>query len=372
MSNPSSSPIKAWVLSLDGGGIRGLSSLMILERILSRANKQPNDAFGLVCGTSAGGISAIMLGRVGLNIQECVEEFRELSQNIFERPRWYSKPRGLLVPKYKKSTMRYETKELLKRYGEVMDAMLHGEHPSTERQDHLVPAYVVCVDARPTGRPKQPTNPVAVCLGTSQSIPYRNGPGVDCAVWEAVRATSAAPTYFRAQKITIQGEPMRFLDGAMYYNNPIDTVESVIKHLQLGNWEMEIGYLSIGTGAHSQEAPVRSYWHIDMIISMSGRIPHTPLRDLRRYLKATGKSMSDLLVDARAENAHTVFQRAVPQDRYFRFNCNEELDDGYKLSKTRLDECQDIHKIVDVTKKYLENTETKKHLQRCADMLRGI
>lgn len=61
------------ILSLDGGGIRGFASLLILKDIMrgiARRSDQPNrtplpcEYFDLICGTSTGGLIAIMLGRL--------------------------------------------------------------------------------------------------------------------------------------------------------------------------------------------------------------------------------------------------------------------------------------------------------------------
>lgn len=62
------------ILSLDGGGIRGVSTLLILEAIMEKirdlkgleASPRPCDYFDLIGGTSTGGIIAIMLGRLGM------------------------------------------------------------------------------------------------------------------------------------------------------------------------------------------------------------------------------------------------------------------------------------------------------------------
>lgn len=66
------------ILCLDGGGVKGLSSLYILKELMAqiRRNKEsgnrerarchlrPCDYFDLICGTGTGGILAIMLGRL--------------------------------------------------------------------------------------------------------------------------------------------------------------------------------------------------------------------------------------------------------------------------------------------------------------------
>ena len=65
------------ILSLDGGGVRGISSLYILKELMAQVNRQrraenreptsavsPCDVFDLICGMSTGGLIAIMLGRL--------------------------------------------------------------------------------------------------------------------------------------------------------------------------------------------------------------------------------------------------------------------------------------------------------------------
>jgi patatin-like phospholipase/acyl hydrolase len=66
------------ILSLDGGGVRGISSLYILKEVMAQIKRQqrleneseslpplhPCDVFDLICGTSTGGLIALMLGRL--------------------------------------------------------------------------------------------------------------------------------------------------------------------------------------------------------------------------------------------------------------------------------------------------------------------
>ena len=64
------------ILSLDGGGVRGLSSLLLLREIMNDIEQQldatdlkPWKYFDLICGTSTGGLIAIMLGTLGMVYQ---------------------------------------------------------------------------------------------------------------------------------------------------------------------------------------------------------------------------------------------------------------------------------------------------------------
>lgn len=60
------------ILSLDGGGVRGIASLYILLELMHQLRRElktsevlrPCDCFDLICGTSTGGLIAIMLGRL--------------------------------------------------------------------------------------------------------------------------------------------------------------------------------------------------------------------------------------------------------------------------------------------------------------------
>jgi patatin-like phospholipase/acyl hydrolase len=67
------------LLAFDGGGVRGLSSLLIVERLMQEVQRireeegdptpddklpLPCEYFDLICGTSTGGLIAIMLGRL--------------------------------------------------------------------------------------------------------------------------------------------------------------------------------------------------------------------------------------------------------------------------------------------------------------------
>jgi patatin-like phospholipase/acyl hydrolase len=68
------------ILSIDGGGVRGISSLYFLKEIMMQIksklmhenpnihvpNIRPCDVFDLICGTGTGGLIALMLGRLDM------------------------------------------------------------------------------------------------------------------------------------------------------------------------------------------------------------------------------------------------------------------------------------------------------------------
>ncbi|KAJ0109340.1 serine/threonine protein kinase [Diaporthe amygdali] len=75
---------KLCLLSLDGGGIRGLSSLFILLDLMKSLDPydppKPCDVFDMIGGTSTGGLIAIMLGRMKMTVHECIEAYLYISR----------------------------------------------------------------------------------------------------------------------------------------------------------------------------------------------------------------------------------------------------------------------------------------------------
>jgi patatin-like phospholipase/acyl hydrolase len=78
------------LLSLDGGGVRGLSSIMILRALMAHMNHgrrearaEPWQEFDMIGGTSTGGLLALMLGRLRMSVVACEKSYLELSEAIF-------------------------------------------------------------------------------------------------------------------------------------------------------------------------------------------------------------------------------------------------------------------------------------------------
>ncbi|KAF3191157.1 hypothetical protein TWF106_001251 [Orbilia oligospora] len=86
------------ILSLDGGGIRGYSTLLLLEALMhdifveihGRAPRRgeevtkPCEVFDLIGGTGTGGLIAIMLGRLRMSVQTCKDVYTRMTRYVFE------------------------------------------------------------------------------------------------------------------------------------------------------------------------------------------------------------------------------------------------------------------------------------------------
>ncbi|KAH8708402.1 phospholipase, patatin family protein [Phaeosphaeriaceae sp. PMI808] len=79
------------LLALDGGGVRGLSTLQILKQLMYTIDPEsppkPCDYFNMIGGTSTGGLIAIMLGRLQMTVDECIDAYVSLSDRIFQKRR---------------------------------------------------------------------------------------------------------------------------------------------------------------------------------------------------------------------------------------------------------------------------------------------
>src|SRR2546430_6579003 len=72
------------LLCIDGGGIRGVVPLRVLQVLKVRTQKEPYELFDLICGTSTGGVLALMLGVLKIPIEQCVKLYTELGKDVFE------------------------------------------------------------------------------------------------------------------------------------------------------------------------------------------------------------------------------------------------------------------------------------------------
>jgi predicted acylesterase/phospholipase RssA len=83
-------PLQKRILVINGGGFRGLGCLLVIERIVREAaiksrkpSLLPHQLFDLICGTSSGGLVALLLGRLGLDCGKAIEVYKALGQSLF-------------------------------------------------------------------------------------------------------------------------------------------------------------------------------------------------------------------------------------------------------------------------------------------------
>ncbi|EXJ96195.1 hypothetical protein A1O1_01321 [Capronia coronata CBS 617.96] len=211
MATPSSSS-NLKLLSLDGGGVRGLSSLIILKRLMDIVSPDPQNPvkpcawFDMIGGTSTGGLIAIMLGRLQMSIDECIEAYLSTMDDVFRR-------NHLGVSVSGKVRGRFSTKALTRHIESIIEKQNCKGQTLYVPNDDLPCKVFVCAGA------------IEVSSATTfTSYPSRDGQSsllLNTKIWEAARATTAARSFF--DPIEIGPMKQKFEDAALYLvNNPIN------------------------------------------------------------------------------------------------------------------------------------------------------
>ena len=202
------------ILSLDGGGLRGIFTAAVLLEAEDAFGPEFLDSFDLLVGTSTGGIIALGLAS-GRSCKEMLDFYRTIGPRVFARPRHV---RRFFGPKYDR---------------EPLDELLRTEFGETTRMNDL--SKPVCITA------------YELVTGTTRVWKDDHSPelrrGGDQLVWKVAAATSAAPTYLAPVQLE---DADSHIDGGIWGNNPalVGVTEAVrYGFAQLGH----IRVLSIGT-----------------------------------------------------------------------------------------------------------------------------
>ncbi|MBK7405198.1 MAG: patatin-like phospholipase family protein [Phycisphaerales bacterium] len=214
------------ILSFDGGGIMGLFTATILER-LTPAHPGLIAGADLLAGTSTGGIIALGLA-AGVPPAELSRLYRDRAKKIFDDTLWDN-----LVDLGNAIGADYSAKGLTKELRAVFGDRRLSDLP----QRVLVPAFDLQADATPD-------RPTVWKPKFFHNYPGEDSDGDELVVDVALR-TSAAPTYFPSY----QG----YIDGGVVANNPSMAAVAQALDPRAGSARLEdVVLLSIGTGMESK------------------------------------------------------------------------------------------------------------------------
>lgn len=198
---------KITVLSLDGGGIRGIISCVILKFIeeqlqkLDHPNARLGDYFDLIAGSSTGGLLAAILlvpdnsKHAKYSVQEALDLYALKGDAIFEVSFWEKliNPFGLFDEKIS---------------DENIENQLQGVFGNLQLKELIKPTLITSYDI----------NQRRAKFFTSHDA---HEPLENFYVKDVCRATSAAPTYFEPAQIkSLYGQEFTLIDGGVYANNP--------------------------------------------------------------------------------------------------------------------------------------------------------
>jgi patatin-like phospholipase/acyl hydrolase len=242
---------KICILSLDGGGIRGIISCIVLKYIEEQLQKQEGaearlgDYFDMVAGSSTGGlITAIILcpgenSKAKHSIKRGLELYSEKGEDIFQVSFWQKliNPFGLFSEKISQEALE---KNLTVFFGNI------------ELRELIKPCLITSYDIE--NRRAKLFNSVEASRQSTDNF----------LVKDICRATSAAPTYFAPARIqSVYGQYFSLIDGGMFANNPALCAYAearkmpfaeLFKNHQKPNYPSvnDMMMVSIGTGTESK------------------------------------------------------------------------------------------------------------------------
>jgi len=328
------------LLSLDGGGVRGLSTLLILRELMKELAPEekdpyrlpkPCDYFDMIAGTSTGGLIAIMLGRLRMGVQDAINCYLKLCKEVFESSAFnqtiHFLPGGLSVFSASKLEL-------------ILRDIIREKTASPNMLDPLgsegCKTFVV---ASELGNRTGPVLLRTYNKGKSDLNP------IICNIWEAARATSAAPYFFAP--IIIDNK--KYIDGGLGFCNP----SHVILEEAYKVWgDRQIGCLvSIGTGKpRDREIAPKAP-------SIIGSLPGAS-----SFVDAMSiiPSVFDMALDCEAihTSLQLLFERKEKKGTYLRFNVEKGLD----KKDVVMHEHEKLHLVENCTHVYLGYVQVKKDI----------
>lgn len=258
------------ILSLDGGGIRGIFSLEILlhiEALLRGHFGAPEfvlaDHFDFFAGTSTGAIIAACLSW-GMPVEKILAMYEEHGKAMFQPMSWRHPLRRLFVSRYDPKHLSEMLQEIFSEDVKDETGKITGKVSSLLGTEKLKTLLLVVM--------RNHTNGSAWPITNNPKAKYNQRDRPDCnldiPLWQVVRASTAAPVYFDPEEIMLGGQRHVFVDGAMTpYNNPalIAALTAILPCYNL-NWETgpdKIRLISVGTirfALAAADKNVRSMW----------------------------------------------------------------------------------------------------------------
>lgn len=301
------------LLCIDGGGIRGIFAIAILQALEEEVNQPIGEFFDMISGTSTGAIIAASVS-LKIKMEEVHKNYKTYGEKIFVRQAKI----GLLKSVYSDRYLRHLLK---KAFGERKLADI--------QKPFLIPAVDV-THGKPFIHRSNYGNP--------------EGEDLEIKIWDAVLSSCSAPVYFPPNNVD---NKYLSIDGGLWANNPsLVGLTEALHYFQNSIGEIKI--LSIGTGLQKIEftSNENKYWGINHWLPF-----HIPT------MKVTPKLL-DLALHLSSESVSYHCQILL-KEHYLRIN--EELGEEVPFDDVHyMDELSDLGKKVymkqrDEILKFIEN-----------------
>ncbi|KAK1573420.1 acyl transferase/acyl hydrolase/lysophospholipase [Colletotrichum navitas] len=388
------------VLALDGGGVRGLETLLVLQSIMKKAfpegNVKPCQVFDMIGGTSTGGLIAIMLGRLEMDIDACINEYKGLMKTVFP-PRFDASAMGKWIDVIPAPNLvKWGVKSLFTPINKVVhtaaDAyygasqLLTGAKWDDGKLEMVIKeligkrlpwsenaADITLLDSKRTDGCKVFVTAVDVVGGNNQppmilrsyQNPRQMSQIPNIKIWEAARATSAAPFYFKPLKVKVEDQgkehEYEFVDGGLQANNPLGCLWNEVL-TTYGIQRQTACFLSLGTGVPpSQTLP-----------SLNFDIRH-PLKQLKFINGLAGIACNTEFVNTLFQSLINAFAPNSGYRKYWRFNPGDGLGpETKKEAAIAMDDATKENEMTEAAVKYISSTKGAEMVAECAAALSSV
>jgi predicted acylesterase/phospholipase RssA len=190
-----------------------------------------------------------------------------------------------------------------------------------------------------------------------RTYPFEQDYFPNCTIWEAGRATTAAPTFFEAISI----DNRKYVDGALQINNPV--MQAVTEGMVAFGKARRIGcVLSIGTGM----SPNRSLRDNEGI---GGNVRSIMNLGTSLLKMATNSELTHLKVEAMNKTKRLA-------DQYFRFSAGIGIpsadEPDWEKTMIKLDDAGGMPKFKKMTEEYLRGAQVNEQILDCAKQLNAL
>ncbi|KAH8830003.1 acyl transferase/acyl hydrolase/lysophospholipase [Flagelloscypha sp. PMI_526] len=260
-------------LSLDGGGLLALSELYTIREVMQRlayvlnldSLPLPCEHFDVIGGSGSGGIIALLLGCLRMDVDQAIESFIQLYQALYGQLTQQESPEANWP------SFSFAIDSILAYFLHNYDGLYRSESSDETAQyplktDKFVSAMRILIEMHLPDHGSEATLletdsscKTFVCAMPSMALTGRNSvklfrnfrprgnASFDCKIWEAALATTAHPRFCQPVKIGPLLTPQSYIDAGYGYNNPVkQVIEQTEAKFELSN--SVYCFLSLGAG----------------------------------------------------------------------------------------------------------------------------
>ena len=303
------------VLSIDGGGIRGVICAVLLKELERRTGKSASSSFDVFIGTSTGGIMSLLLNKHSggvptHSIDDIIDFYTGTNGKTMFKKRFFKLPLDPIA---------YPSKQI--------EGVLKNLFLDSKLGESLNPTIVTTYDTISRN---------SIFLNSKDA-----GDSSSLFMWECARATSAAPTFFEPFSPFSLGN-MVGIDGGIFANNP-----ALFGYLEAKKLYPDADIIVISLGTGSSVSPISK-------------------KEIDKFnLLTWATSIFDFVTDGQSDTVDYTMARLHDVENYFRFQL--KLD----TKNASLDDVSDsnIKTLIEVSNKAIQG-EWASEIDRLVELLK--